>query len=339
MSPPTDNASRAAGETLALAMDLGGNWLRVSLATRGGDLLWKERVPTNAEEGAAAVIARVEELLRRGTSQAGDRKLAGIGIGVASPVDPETGTMYNPPNLPELDGVSFKSLWRKVVDPPVLVGNDATLAALGEYRYGAGVGAHTLVYMTISTGIGGGAVVQGRPLTGAHGMAAELGHMTIDRNGPRCTCGNVGCLESIASGTAIANKARGLVGGAVGSIMGDMVSGDLDRISAETVFEAASRGDPLARDVLDDAARGLGAGMVNVLHTFNPDVIVVGGGVSRNWDSLSPAVGAYIEAHAMSHIRKRGFKLLVSPLGDDIGLLGAAALVWGAVGEAFGEQG
>ena len=114
-------------------------------------------------------------------------------MALAGPVDPKTGIMYSPPNLPMLDGVSFKSLLHGKVNTPIFVGNDATLAALGEYHYGAGAGAHTLVYLTVSTGIGGGIVVNGQPIWGAHGMAGELGHMTIDRHGAGCKCGHVGC--------------------------------------------------------------------------------------------------------------------------------------------------
>ena len=316
------------GEPVALVMDLGGNWIRVALIAEDGELLWRERVPTVAQDERPAVIARMEALLHQAISRVGDRRVAGIGLGLASPVDPNTGIMHNPPNIPVLDGVSFKSLWGKSVQWPILVGNDATLAALGEYRYGAGAGAHTLVYMTISTGIGGGVVINGHPMMGAYGMAAELGHMCIDRNGPPCKCGGVGCLESFSSGTAIADTARRRLEAGVASTMADMVSGELGRISAEMVFEAAVRGDPVAREILEEAAQALGAGMVNILHIFNPDVIAIGGGVSGNWDYLQPTVRSYIEAHAMSHIQKLGFRLEISTLGDDIGLLGAAALVW-----------
>ena len=313
---------------VALVMDLGGNWIRVALATRDGELLWRERQPTSSGEGGPAVIDRIGQLLQRGISQAGGRRIAGIGMGLAGPVDPDTGIMYNPPHIPGLDGVSLKSLWEKELKWPVLVGNDATLAALGEYRYGSGAGARALVYMTISTGIGGGVVIDGRPMMGAFGMAGELGHMCIDVDGPRCPCGGVGHLEAIASGTAIADAARRRVAEKGESVMGEMVSGELELISSETVFEAAAGGDPPAREILDYAARALGAGLVNVLHVFNPDVIVLGGGVSRNWDYLRPTVESYIEAQSMAHVKRLGFKLTVSSLGDDIGLLGAAALVW-----------
>lgn len=311
-----------------MAMDIGGNWARAALVLQSGEVAWRERVPTEPHEGKETVIARVEALLRRGISQAGSGSVAGVGMGVASPVDPVTGIMYSPPNLPSLDGVSFKSLWQSRFRWPVHVANDATLAALGEYRYGAAAGAHTLVYITISTGIGGGVVAGGRLQQGANGMAGEFGHMSVDRSGPRCKCGNIGCLEAIASGTAIADRARRLVMEKGGSMMADMVSGDPSLISSETVFDASGMGDPMAGEIVADVSSALGAGLVNILHAFNPDVIVVGGGVSQNWDRLDPGVRSYIEENAMSHIRKMGFKLLVSSLGDDIGLMGAAALVW-----------
>ena len=326
------NERKRTGEPVALVMDLGGNWIRVALATPDGDLPWRERRPTNAQEGGDAVVARVEELLQLGIANAGGKEIVGMGLGIAGPVVPETGMIYRPPNIPGLDGVSFKSLWGNRVAWPVLVGNDATLAALGEYRYGAGAGAHTLVYITISTGIGAGIVVEGRPLMGAYGMAGELGHTTVDRNGPPCKCGSVGCLEGIASGSAIAETARRRVEARSDTLIRGIVSGELDRISAETVFEAAAGGDPLAVGIIEDVARGLGAGLVNVLHTLNPDVIVIGGGVSQNWEYLRPAVQSYIVAHAMPHVQKLGFKLVVSALGDEIGLLGAGALVWQHLG-------
>ena len=275
---PVDERSHPGGsevtsydeDAVALVMDVGGSWTRAGLATRKGELVWRDRVRTESDEGRTAVIARMEELVDVAISQAGRRTVGGIGIGVAGPVDPDTGMIYNPPNNPGLDGVSFKSLWGDRMKWPVLVANDATLAALGEYRYGVGAGARTLVYLTVSTGIGGGVVVDGRPLMGAHGMAGELGHMSIDRRGARCNCGNVGCLESFASGTAIANAARRLAAERGNSMVREMVSGELDRVSAEMVFAAAAGGDGLASEVLEDAARALGAGLVNVLHIFDP---------------------------------------------------------------------
>lgn len=309
-------------------MDMGGNWTRAALVSENGEMLWKERVPTSADDGREEIIGRALALLERGTSHAGARKIAGLGLALAGPVDPDTGLLYAPPNLIALDGVSFKALWEKRFGVPIYVGNDATLAALGEYRYGMGMGARVLFYITLSTGIGGGIVIDGQPMAGAYGMAGEVGHMTIDRRGPRCKCGNVGCLEAIASGTAIAETAKSLVLAGESPNLKDMVSGDLGRISSELVFDAARAGDVGAKDLLDDVAQAVGAGLVNILHLLNPDVIVVGGGVSQNWDYLWPVVDSYIQSHTMVHIKKLGFKVEVTTFGDDVGLMGAAALVW-----------
>ena len=307
---------------------MGGNWTRAALVSENGEMLWKERVPTSADDGREEIIGRALALLERGTFHAGARKIAGLGLALAGPVDPDTGLLYAPPNLIALDGVSFKALWEKKFGVPIYVGNDATLAALGEYRYGMGMGARVLFYITLSTGIGGGIVIDGQPMAGAYGMAGEVGHMTIDRRGPRCKCGNVGCLEAIASGTAIAETAKSLVLAGESPNLKDMVSGDLGRISSELVFDAARVGDVGAKDLLDDVAQAVGAGLVNILHLLNPDVIVVGGGVSQNWDYLWPVVDSYIQSHTMVHIKKLGFKVEVTTFGDDVGLMGAAALVW-----------
>ena len=316
-------------------LDVGGSWIRVALASRNGKLLWQDRVRTQAQEsGGAAVPARIEAQIERGRSEAADRRIAGIGLALAGPIDPKSGIMYSPPNIPSLDGVSFKELLKDKVESPVFVANDATLAALGEYRYGAGVGAHTLVYLTISTGIGSGVVIEGRPMMGANGMAGELGHMSVATGGPPCQCGNVGCLERLASGTAIADTAREMLTKGGPSVIRDLVSGDIARVSSATVFEAAERGDAPAREILEGVAQSLGAGLVNVLHIFNPDVIILGGGVSLNhWEYFRHDVEEYIRAHAMSHVLKLGYKLALSSLGDDIGLLGAAAFVWQEVDE------
>ena len=166
-------------------------------------------------------------------------------------------------------------------------------------------------------------------MMGANGMAGELGHMSVATGGPPCQCGNVGCLERLASGTAIADTAREMLTKGGPSVIRDLVSGDIARVSSATVFEAAERGDAPAREILEGVAQSLGAGLVNVLHIFNPDVIILGGGVSLNhWEYFRHDVEEYIRAHAMSHVLKMGYKLALSSLGDDIGLLGAAAFVW-----------
>ncbi len=323
-----DREQGADGGALALAIDLGGTWVRAALITRDGRIAWRGRVPTGSQDPGDVIVGRVNGLISEALSTGDGGKVAGIALAVASPVDPDTGIMYAPPNLMNLDGVSFKKIWLDKGPWPVLTGNDATLAALGEYTYGAGKGSKTLVYITQSTGIGGGIVNDGRLVEGAHGMAGEIGHMCIDASGPLCKCGHRGCLESYASGTAIAEAARSLARAGNDSALSAMVGGDLEKLTSEHVFQAARSGHEASKEILDRVGRAMGVGLVNVLHLFNPDTIVMGGGVSQNWDYLRPMVKKYLDENAMAHIRKLGYRIVVTSLGDDIGLLGAAALVW-----------
>ena len=242
-------------------------------------------------------------------------------------MDPVTGTMYNPPNLPGWDGFSPKPPLEEMFRVPVWVANDTTLAAVGERAYGAAKGMDNLVYMTVGTGIGGGIILDGKPLMGAGGFAGEIGHMSIDRNGPVCNCGNVGCLEALVSGTAIANSALRRLERGESSIISEMVKGDLSRVQAEMVMEAAAQGDPMAREVVDRFAEDLGLGIVNLLHIFDPQVVVLGGGVCRDLPQFRPALEAAIRRNVMAHLKER-FSLVQSTLGDDASLLGAAYMAF-----------
>jgi glucokinase len=259
--------------------------------------------------------------------------LASLGVAVAGPVDAFTGTLFDPPNLRALDGVSLKACWEDKFGLPVKVGNDANLAALGEYFHGAGKEAKehgnppsTLVYMTVSTGIGGGVVERGQMFLGTNGLAVEVGHMVIDQSttAPICQCGNRGCLESMASGTAIGRLAK------EGYLDGSQLAATESRdITSEVVFQAAARGDTLAAEVLEGVVLSLGVGLTNILHLYNPDLVVLGGGVSRGLDQLEllPEIRAIIDARAMSEKHKE-FQLVVSKLGDSPGMIGAAAMAW-----------
>ena len=328
-------------EQVVVAMDWGGTWARASVIDRQGQLLWSSRRGNTSNPAREAIIQNATELLRQGIDWAQDKSIAGIGVAVAGPVDAETGTLYDPPNLPTLNGVSLKAQWEPELGYPVHVGNDATLAALGEFHFGAGRQASdrgnppaTLVYVTVSTGIGGGVVYRGKPFLGAHGLAGEVGHQVID-TGPRapaCQCGSSGCLEALASGTAIARIARDrLIQEGRDSF--SVISGDLASLTAETVFQSAAQGDGLAISILDDAASALSVGLVNLLHLYNPDLIVLGGGVTNGLVELDlvDQVRDRMLARAMSR-RHRDVTLVTSTLGDAVGMIGAASLVWQEVG-------
>lgn len=328
---------------VVVAMDWGGTWARASVANRNGELLWDTRLPNVVGGSKEQLLADAESVLRQAIVWCGERRIAGIGIAAAGPIDAETGTFYAPPNLAVLDGVSLKEAWEEKLGYPVFIGNDANLAALGELKYGAGVEAQrqgrrirTLVYVTVSTGIGGGVMDWGQMLLGSSGMAGEVGHMTIDSSdsAPRCQCGNTGCLESLASGTSIARLARVKLNDA-GFLPSLLEGHDIESITAESVFTAAAQGDRLSQSVLDGAVRALSVGLTNLLHLFNPDIIVLGGGVTKGLTEagLLERINQGILQRAMSELHK-DFSLVPSKLGDSVGMVGAASLVWQELGLA-----
>ena len=334
-------------EQVVVAMDWGGTWARASVIDRRGQLLWNSRRGNPSESTREAILQNATDLLREGIAWAPDKSVAGIGVAVAGPVDAETGTLYDPPNLPTLNGLSLKDLWEPELGYPVHVGNDANLAALGEFHFGAGKLASdrgnppaTLVYVTVSTGIGGGIVDRGQPFLGAHGLAGEVGHQVIDigPQAPACQCGSSGCLEALASGTAIARIAveRLAQEGRDGFLVesgdpgtGTPASGTPAPLTAETVFQAAAQGDGLAISILDDVVSALSVGLVNLLHLYNPDLIVLGGGVTNGLVELNlvDQVRNRMLDRAMSQ-RHRDVTLVTSTLGDAAGMIGAASLVW-----------
>ncbi len=324
--------------SVALAMDWGGTWCRIAVVSRDGRILWQSRVRNAAGAEKEQLLEGALDLIQQARDWSGTgRPIFGLGVAAAGPVESDSGTLREPPNLPALDGVSLKSAWESKLGFPVRVGNDANLAALGEYAYGAGLEArqfraesNSLVYITVSTGIGGGVIDRGKLLLGGRGLAGEVGHMIIDMRpeAPVCQCGNRGCLESLASGTAIAKVARERSAGPgeKDGILGELEPG---LITAERVLDAAGEGDSLAWSILENVIDSLSVGMTNLLHLYNPDVVVMGGGVTFGLVrmGLLPSIYGQMQQRAMTD-GHRNFQLIPSRLGDAPGMLGAASLVW-----------
>ena len=274
MTPPSD---------LAVTMDWGGTWARAAVIDQEGEILWRSRVPNAPGADRDRLLADAEALVRQAMAWCGSHPVAGVGIALAGPVDAGTGTIHEPPNLGPLNGVSLKDLWEPLLGCRVWVGNDANLAALGEFHHGAGGDAarmegppSTLVYLTVSTGVGGGVVSRGEMFLGAHGLAAEIGHMAIDLSeaAPECQCGNRGCLEALASGTAIAETARARL--ASGESPDSSLAVDApESTTSEAVFQAALQGDGLALRILEEVSQALSVGLTNALHLYNPDLLVL----------------------------------------------------------------
>lgn len=311
----------------ALVADLGGTQLRVALVDRDGNVTRRNAIPTLAQQGRDDVMERFVAALQQMASAVERASLVGIGVSQAGPTNSETGMMYNPPNLPGWDGFSPKPTLEERLSLTSSHANDATLGAMAEYAYGAGRGTKHMIYMTVSTGIGGGIMIDGRLYTGARGFAGELGHITIDRNGPSCLCGSVGCLEMLASGTAVARIAQERLTAGEQSILLESANGVIEQVDAPKVAEAARSGDALAQSIMQDAGTNLGIGIVSLLNALDPEVIIIGGGMSQSLDLLMPWVSLMIEQRAIVSYQGQ-IPVVKSELGDDVSLLGAAALAF-----------
>ncbi len=308
-----------------IGIDLGGTQLRVVLSDSVGQFITRLARPTQANRGPEAVIDDLVALVAEVKGLGGSQNIVGLGIGIAAPVNPLTGILHTSTVLPAWHELPLRSILEQRLNLPVFIDNDANLGALGEYRFGAGKGYQHLVYLTISTGVGAGIVEDGRILRGVVGSAGELGHITVDVNGPACVCGNVGCLYNFVSGTALGQQAIRLLEQGRPSLIGELCSGNLLRIDAKIIGEAAQQGDQLALEIVGRAGKYLGIAVTNILHIFNPGVVVIGGGVALIGNLLFDPMREWVAQHAMPAFREAA-AIVPAKLGDDAGLYGAVAL-------------
>ncbi len=309
-----------------LAVDLGGTQIRAALCAPAGQILRRVARPTKAHDGLDVVLDRLCRTIAEALEGTPTEQVAAIGIGAPGPLNPATGILMHAPNLPGWDNVPLRTLISQHFGLPAYLGNDANLAALAEHTYGAGRGVRDMIYLTISTGIGSGIIVDGRLLLGANGVAAEAGHMIVKPNGPLCGCGNRGCLEQMAAGPAIARDViTRIEKGEKSKIINKMVEGDLTKVDTRVLNEAAHAGDKLAINAFARAGRYLGIGIVNLLHLFNPRTVVLGGSVTKAGALLFDPMNETIRMLAGSFYLD-GLAIAPAALGDDVGLLGAVAL-------------
>lgn len=311
-----------------IAVDLGGTQIRAALCDPRGQIFKRVARPTRAHEGPDAVLARIQQSIAEAAEGTNLDAVAGIGIGAPGPLDPATGTILRAPNLPGWDNMPLRNLISAQFGRPTFLGNDANVAGLAEATYGAARGIKDLVYLTISTGIGSGVISDGRMLLGARGLAAEAGHTIIKPDGPKCGCGNRGCLEALAAGPAISRDVVGrLKAGKVGktSKVLKLAGGDLSKVDARIVGEAAAAGDKLAINAFRRAGKYLGLGITNLLHLFNPRMVVLGGSVTKAGPLLFDPMWEVLRQTAMPGYLD-GLAIVPAALGDDVGLLGALAL-------------
>lgn len=308
-----------------IAVDVGGTQIRAALCDASGAIHRRAADLTAPHEGADAVMNRIEQCIRR--VWPADGAVRAIGVVAPGPLDPWRGVVWQAPNIPCWRDYPLQDVIQQRMGAPTLLGNDANAAALAEQRFGAGRGQAHLVYVTVSTGVGGGVIVNGQLLLGAHGLAGEIGHIKVEPNGPPCGCGDRGCLESLASGPSIARRARQRIAAGESSRVLELVHGDAAAITAQVVNQAAQAGDALAIDVFRQAGVYLGLGLVTLLHLFDPGIVVVGGSVSKAGDLLFGPARKVVRQRSMSERFWRDTPIVTAALGDDVGLLGALALV------------
>jgi len=310
-------------DKMVVGVDLGGSKIYSILSDSSGTITQRDLRDTQAPEGPDAVIKRIIESIKQVAS---GRDIAGIGIGAAGVCEAATGVVTRSPNLPGWHDIPLRDTIQREFNLPTYLENDATLAALGEHHFGGGVGIDNLLAVTVGTGIGGGIIINGQPYRGTSGSAGELGHMTIDINGPRCPCGNTGCWEALASGTALAREAAKRIEAGARTSMLNFADGDIQKVSAQRVYLAAQDGDPLANELISQTAYYLGVGLVNLVNIFNPQLILIGGGLSRMGSMLlDPAIEVVREC--AFDLAVRAVRIEISPLGNDSTALGAVALV------------
>ncbi|MBN1160954.1 MAG: ROK family protein [Dehalococcoidales bacterium] len=315
-----------AKNTPVIAVDIGGTKIMAALFSADGKMQAKDTRPTLAGEGVDAVVERlysaIQDILENNNLVFS--QLGAISIACAGGIDTEKGIVVTPsPGLPGWSGLPLADIIKEKTGVITYVLNDASAAALGEQRYGAGKGIKDLVLLTLGTGIGGGIIIDGKLYLGANGGAGELGHMTVEAGGLPCDCGNTGCLEMYASGRAVAADAvERLRKGEKSSL-----AGNVEKLSAEMVGVAAQKGDKLAREVIERAAFYLGVGMVNIANIFNPQMIVIGGGLAGIGEILI-APGRKMVAERAFSISSRNIKIVGAKLGNEAGVYGAAAFAY-----------
>ena len=308
-----------------IGVDLGGTLIRAIRTDLAGAKGARAQLPTEAESSGEAVLERISSVIEEVMQEIDTDEVLGIGIGAPGPID-AGGRIYDAPNLPGFGDLSISGYIHDRFGRPTFAGNDANLAALGEHQFGAGQGVDDMVYLTISTGIGGGIISGGSLLLGARGYAAEVGHQTLIADGPICGCGQPGHLEALSSGPSIVRNARERMETGEDSTITDFG----DEITGESIAEAAKAGDELARDLFKQAGFYIGLGLVNLIHILEPQRVLIGGGVSLAGDLIFDPIRETVEQHVMSPVFL-DVEILPAALGVDVGLMGAVALVLASV--------
>ena len=309
-----------------VGVDLGGTNVRASVTDISGNLYGEGRTDSRAMDGVDATVAQIATAVADAVSTSGvDRsRILGIGMGVPGTVLPDEGIVAWAPNFRGWDGVQVGEPLRVATGLPVIMGNDANVAALGEYTFGAGVGSRCMVMFTLGTGIGSGLVIDGKSWIGVSGCAPEMGHQIILADGPRCGCGRSGCLEALAGRDPICFRAARKAHLGRSTLLLERSGHDLRYITPAMISEAAAEGDEIAVETLNETGYYIGLGVANAMNILNPDCFVIGGGIAGAGDLLLEPIRRTVEVNAL-YSAVKACRIVRAELGDDAGILGAAA--------------
>lgn len=322
-----------AGSECVMGMDLGGTKINVAAVDRKGAILIERSYPSPSHDGNLMVSAFEEHARSESEGYAAEGlEVRGVGIAAAGYVLKDKGVMVEAPNI-AWSAAPLRSIASEATGVPAFLDNDANAAAAGERLVGVARGIDDFVYLTLGTGIGGGVYANGSLLRGHRGMGAELGHMVINPSGPECGCGRRGCLEVFASGTALGRHGSQLVAGGKDTLLLELAGGDPDAITGRMVAAAVEEGDEVAARAMDTWAGYLATGIVNYMHVFEPEIFVLGGGVSESGHLFIENVRAKVLKQGIEAI-VADIPVLISELGNKAGTIGAAALAWEGLSES-----
>ncbi len=307
---------------VVIGVDLGGTNLRTAILSPEGEIFDRHKEATYASDGWQKVVGRLTENIKRQRDVAVQKglKVDAVGVGAPGVIQVDQGIVVKSPNFPDWNNLPLKELLEKTLRIPVFIENDANAAALGEQWRGAGKGIRSMILLTLGTGVGGGIILDNKIWHGADGMAGEIGHMTLIPDGRPCTCGNTGCLEMYASARGIVQSYREALG-----TPGVPPSDAREPITSERVYEAARAGSGIGVRVMKEMGRMLGIGIASLINIFNPERIVIGGGVKDAWPLFIDATREEIMKRAFE-VPARRTEIVPSQLGDDAGMAGAAAV-------------
>lgn len=303
---------------LYIGVDLGGTKIYTALANVNGEILKEIVVPTEASKGSEQIIDKIKDSIRYVSQEVTLEKVKAIGIGSPGPLKVKDGIIAEPPNLP-IRNYNIVEDIENEFGVKVYLDNDANAATLAEYLFGQGIGTENMVFITASTGVGGGAILNGKLYRGSTSNAVELGHTTVKYNGRVCGCGNRGCVESLASGTAIKAIADERIKENTTSLS------QYEEITSKEVFDEAKKGDKLANSIVRECIGYLGVAVANAANTFDPDMIVLGGGVLNAGDIIFEIIEEEMQERCLNTIREN-CKVKPAKLGGKAGVLGAVAL-------------